>query len=196
MKPERSTSMIMNILNYAHYLLEGSIEKGEIVIDATCGNGHDTLFLSRVVGSTGQVLAFDIQQEAIDQTRQTLIENNYTNVSLILDSHANVTSHLQTKDIERVGGAIFNLGYLPQSDKQIITSGDSTVEAIENILPVLKSKGLVVLVVYHGHEGGKDEMQTVLKYAMRLPQRAYHVLQYGFINQQNDPPFIIAIQKR
>ncbi|WP_042222772.1 tRNA (mnm(5)s(2)U34)-methyltransferase [Oceanobacillus manasiensis] len=188
--------MLMNILNYAHYLLESSIEKGEKVIDATCGNGHDTLFLSRVVGNTGHVLAFDIQQQAIEHTRKVLDENHYTNVSLIHDSHANVSTHLKNDNIERVGGAIFNLGYLPQSDKSIITSGDSTVAAIDQILSVLKPNGLIVLVVYHGHEGGKDEMQTVLKYSMRLPQRAYNVLQYGFINQQNDPPFIIAIQKR
>ncbi|MFD2628947.1 class I SAM-dependent methyltransferase [Oceanobacillus kapialis] len=188
--------MLMNIINYAHYLLESSIDKGETVVDATCGNGHDTLFLSRVVGQSGKVLAFDIQEEAIENTKQALSESSYANVSFILDSHANMTTHLKAQNIELVGGAIFNLGYLPKGDKTIITNRESTVEAIQHLLPVLKTNGLVVLVVYHGHEGGKDEMHAVLKYAMNLSQRSYHVLQYGFINQQNNPPFIIAIQKR
>ncbi|WP_200415880.1 tRNA (mnm(5)s(2)U34)-methyltransferase [Virgibacillus salexigens] len=187
--------MLQGILHYAHYLLEGSIDKNETVIDATCGNGYDTLFLSNVVGKNGHVLAFDIQDDAIIATKQKLEENNRTNVSVIQDSHANLQAYIPTNEF-LIGGAVFNLGYLPKSDKSIVTKGQSTINAINTILQYLKTSGLIVLVVYHGHEGGEEEKQIVLKHVMKLNQRKYHVLRYGFINQRNNPPFIIAIQKR
>ncbi|WP_249871127.1 class I SAM-dependent methyltransferase [Oceanobacillus saliphilus] len=185
--------MLKGILNYAHYLLEESIEKGEKVIDATCGNGNDTLFLSRIVGEDGHVYAFDVQEEAIAATRKALINNTRTNVSLIHDSHENIADYINEKEI---GGAIFNLGYLPKSDKSIITKGDTTVNAIDVIVNLLKKGRLIVLVVYHGHEGGKEEKETLLRYLLHLDQKKFNVLRYGFINQQNDPPFILAVQKK
>jgi len=188
--------MLKNILNYAHYLLQQTVTKGETVIDATCGNGNDTLFLSEHVGDKGHVLAFDIQEQAIDNTKQKLAENQSSNVTLILDSHENINSYIDPKLAGHLGGAIFNLGYLPKSDKKVITKGESTTTAIETILPKLKKNGLVVLVIYHGHDGGKDEKNAVLNYVIHLDQKKYKVLRYGFINQKNDPPFIVAIQKK
>jgi SAM-dependent methyltransferase len=184
------------ILNYSHHLLEEIIEPGETVIDATCGNGNDTLFLSKLVGEFGEVIAFDIQEQAIDNTDQLLVDNNCTNVSLVLDSHANIENYL-IKELEgNIGGAIFNLGYLPKSDKTIVTEGSSTVKAIDIILRYLKKNGRIILVVYYGHEGGEEEKNTILKHVISLDQKKYNVLQYGFINQKNNPPFIIAIQKK
>lgn len=183
-----------SILNYSHHLLEEIISPGETVIDATCGNGNDTLFLSKLVGETGEVIALDIQEQAIDNTDQLLVEHHCTNVSLVLDSHENIENYL-FKDIE-IGGAIFNLGYLPKSDKSIITKGESTVRAIDTILKHLKKNGRIILVVYYGHEGGHEEKNTILKHVISLDQKQYSVLQYGFINQKNNPPFIIAIQKK
>src|SRR5699024_10501997 len=89
-----------------------------------------------------------------------------------------------------------NLGYKPKRDKKVITKGESTTAAIESILPQLKKKGLVILVIYHGHDGGKDEKNAVLNYVIHLDQKKYKVLRYGFINQKNNPPFIVAVQKK
>ncbi|MBY7143921.1 class I SAM-dependent methyltransferase [Virgibacillus sp. NKC19-3] len=186
--------MLKGILNVAHDLLEASIQKGETVIDATCGNGNDTLFLSQITGKSGHVLAFDIQDQAIKKTKQLLNENDRSNVTLIHDSHANISNYLAAD--EQVGGAIFNLGYLPRSDKSIITKGESTITALNTGLHHLKKDGLIVIVVYHGHDGGKQEKDSLLKHVAHLNQKAYTVLQHGFINQQNDPPFILAIQKK
>ncbi|PAV27717.1 16S rRNA (cytosine(1402)-N(4))-methyltransferase [Virgibacillus profundi] len=188
--------MLKGILNYAHYLLEESINKGETVIDATCGNGNDTLFLSNVVGQTGHVLAFDIQEKAINTTKRLIIDNDRTNVSLIHDSHATVSHYIPKELHGKIGGAIFNLGYLPKSDKTVITKGESTTDAIDSILSCLKKDGLIVIVVYHGHDGGRQEKESVLKHVVHLDQKEFNVLQYGFINQKNDPPFILAVQKR
>ncbi|MCG1030213.1 class I SAM-dependent methyltransferase [Virgibacillus halodenitrificans] len=186
--------MLKGILNFAHYLLEESVNPGDTTIDATCGNGNDTLFLSRIVGTNGHVIACDIQQQAIDATRQRLVEHNRFNVSFIQDSHARLKKYIN-KDTQ-IGGAIFNLGYLPKSDKLIITNGESTISAIESILDFLKQGRLIVLVVYHGHPGGEEEKNIVLKHVMNLDQNDYNVVQYGFINQKNNPPFIIAIEKK
>lgn len=119
--------MVMKILDFSHQLLKDCIKEGETVVDATCGNGNDTLFLSKLVGKTGQVYAFDIQEQAITQTKQLLEENKQVNVTLILDSHANMEKYLPETIKGKLGGAIFNLGYLPHSDKTIITKGNTTI---------------------------------------------------------------------
>ena len=188
--------MLKSILNYAHYLIQQSVTKGETVIDATCGNGNDTLFLSRLVGDEGHVLAFDIQDKAIDNTKERLSEELRHNVTVIQDSHENIPKYIDPKLTDHIGGAIFNLGYLPKGDKKIITKPESTVTALQESLRVLKTKGLVVLVIYHGHEGGKSEKNTVLNFVINLDQKKYRVLHYGFINQKNNPPFIVAVQKK
>ncbi|MBP1969568.1 16S rRNA C1402 N4-methylase RsmH [Virgibacillus natechei] len=186
--------MLSGILHYAHELLEGSINKGETVIDATCGNGNDTLFLSKIIGDSGHVLAFDIQNQAIINTKQLLDDHKCTNVTVIQDSHANIFNHVSAN--QEIGGAIFNLGYLPNSDKSVITKGESTLSAIHSILRHLKKNGLIVIVVYHGHQGGKQEKESLLEYLTSLNQKEFSVLKHEFINQKNNPPFVLAIQKR
>jgi|SRR5699024_5028727 len=189
--------MLKGILHYAHHLLENNIQKGDTVIDATCGNGHDTLFLSKLTGTSGTVFGFDIQPEAIQNTSVRLqMEAPFQNTTLIQDSHSNFLHHISVDKLTRLGGAIFNLGYLPGGDKQIVTTADSTITALEGIMTHLKSKGIIVLVIYHGHPEGKEEMEDIMKYARLLDQQLFSVLYYGFINQKNNPPFILAIEKK
>lgn len=194
---ERKLSMIKNILDYAHHLLEQNIQQGDTIIDATCGNGHDTVFLSQVAGETGKVFGFDIQLEAIDSTAKRLKDSApFQNTTLIHDSHSNFMHHISVDRLTRLGGAIFNLGYLPGGDKNIVTNSDATITAIEGMLSYLKAKGIVVLVIYHGHEEGKNEMEDIMKYARLLDQKRFTVLCYAFINQKNNPPFILAMEKK
>ncbi|GAA0436847.1 class I SAM-dependent methyltransferase [Lentibacillus halophilus] len=188
--------MIKGILKYAHHLLSESITGGDTVIDATCGNGNDTVFLSKTVGTNGHVYGFDIQEQAIIHTRDRLAREQLTNATIIHDSHSNFIHHIPVDRLTRLGGAIFNLGYLPGSDKTVITNSETTILAMEGILSHLKQNGLIVLVIYHGHKGGDQEKEHLLHYVSLLDQTYYHVLYYGFINQKNEPPFILAIQKR
>src|SRR5690625_4655614 len=187
--------MLKRIIPYAHHLLETSVKEGDVVVDATCGNGNDTLLLSSLVGETGTVYAVDVQEQAIETTKKLLTENERSNVEFIHDSHANLEQYLPESLKGTLGGAIFNLGYLPRSDKQIITQGESTIAAVETLLEFIRKKALVILVVYHGHEGGAEEKDAVLSYVKQLDQKKYAVLQYKFLNQQNNPPFVIAIEK-
>lgn len=188
--------MIKRMIPFAHDLLSNSVEKGSVVIDATCGNGNDTLFLCDLVGDDGHVYAFDVQAAAIENSKKKTSTENFENVTYVLDSHAKMDSYIPENLYGKISGAIFNLGYLPRSDKKIITQAISTIEAIEKSLDFLKENGLAIVVVYHGHEGGTEEKNSVIQFTENLAQEDYAVLKYQFINQRNNPPFLIAIQKR
>ncbi|GAB4072716.1 class I SAM-dependent methyltransferase [Barrientosiimonas marina] len=187
--------MLKGIINYSHYLMQEAVNQGDTIIDATCGNGHDTVFLSKIAGQEGHVFGFDIQDQAIAHTNELLAQNGSTNTTLIKDSHSNLLHHIPVDRLTRLGGAIFNLGFLPGSDKSIITQSETTILAIESMLLHLKQNGIIVLVVYHGHEGGDQEREELMRYVRQLNQYHYQVLFYGFVNQKNDPPFILAITK-
>lgn len=187
--------MLKRIIPFAHHLLKESIQPGDTVVDATCGNGNDTLLLCQLVGETGQVYAVDIQEQAIETTKKLIAENNYSNVTYIHDSHAKLHEYLPEDVKGKLGGAVFNLGYLPRSDKKVITKGDSTIAAIETLLEYIREKALIVIVIYHGHEGGAEEKNAVLNYVSKLDQKRFAVLKYRFLNQKNNPPFVIAIEK-
>ncbi|WP_431027600.1 class I SAM-dependent methyltransferase [Lysinibacillus sp. LZ02] len=180
------------VLQYAQTLLKSAIQEGDIAVDATAGNGHDTLFLAQLVGDDGFVYAFDVQKQAVDATLHRLLDHALEHRALVLnDGHENVAKHV-TKP---VAGAIFNLGYLPGSDHNIITRPNTTIQALESLLTLLKVGGIIVLVIYHGHEGGKEERDEVIRFVSNLPQKSIHVLRYEFLNQKNNPPFIIALEK-
>ncbi len=186
---------IEGVLSFAKTLLARSIKPGDIAIDATVGNGHDAVFLAELVGVTGHVYGFDIQKEAIDQSLKHLFENGLQDrVTLHLLGHENVQSIL-TNPIS-IGGAIFNLGYLPGGNKEIVTTPKTTISAVQQIYSLLKPGGIIVIVIYHGHEGGAFERDMLLNYVKQIDQQDAHVLCYQFINQGNYPPFIIAIEKR
>jgi len=183
---------LQRVLQYAQSLLEMSVGEGDIAVDATAGNGHDTLFLANLVGDDGYVYAFDVQKQAVDATLHRLLDHALEHRAIVLrDGHENVAKYV-TKP---VAGAIFNLGYLPGSDHDIITKPNTTIQSLESLLQLLKIGGMIVLVIYHGHEGGKEERDEVIRFVSTLPQKSIHVLRYEFLNQQNDPPFVIALEK-
>ncbi|MBI6864613.1 class I SAM-dependent methyltransferase [Lysinibacillus sp. RSDA_15] len=183
---------LQRVLQYAQQLLKDSVEEGDTVVDATAGNGHDTLFLAQLVGDEGQVYAFDVQKKAVDATLHRLLDQGLEHRALVLNKgHEEVANFIH----KPVAAAIFNLGYLPGSNHDIITKPTTTIQAIEDLLKLLKVGGLIILVIYHGHPGGKEERDTVTDYVSQLPQKYVHVLKYEFLNQQNDPPFIIALEK-
>lgn len=185
------------ILPFARSLLKKAIKEGDVAIDCTVGNGHDTVYLATLVGSTGKVIGFDIQETAIQQTTERLHANNLLErVALFKQGHEHMNKVIDQKYVGKIGGAIFNLGYLPGSDKTIVTKPKTTIAAIEQLLDIMATEGVIVLVIYHGHEEGAIERDILLQYVKKLDQQHVHVLQYQFINQKNCPPFIIAIEKR
>ena len=178
------------ILPFSKNLLERALKPGDIAVDGTAGNGHDTLFLAKLVGETGHVYSFDVQKEAIVSTQNKLDEEKLTNVSLIHDGHENL-SHYVTHP---VSAAIFNLGYLPGSDQSITTQGQTTWKAVTDLLTLLKKNGILILVIYHRHLEGKAERHHLESRLQELDSKIYQVLTYQFTNRKT-APFIIAIEK-
>ncbi len=188
---ESIEELLNNACSISKVLINGIVKPGDIVVDATLGAGHDSLFLSELIGSTGKIYAFDLQEQAINSAKQTL-ENANCAIEYINDSHANIVKHLK----DPIKLAIFNLGYLPGSNKAITTTAESTVAAVDSLLNLLEKDGVVVLVIYRGHDEGKREHEAIFAYTRKLPQNAYNVAYTDFINQKNNPPVLLTIQKR
>jgi len=187
--------LLQSPLAFSHALLKQTVHAGDSVIDATAGNGNDTLLLANLVGKDGRVIAFDIQEEAIAITREKLLAAGLNDrVDLQHNGHEHILEICP--DSESISAIVFNLGYLPKGDKSIVTIPETTLKALDASLNVLKKKGMLLVMVYHGHPGGKKEKSAVLDFASALPQEYFNVLNYGFINQKNDPPFLLAIEKR
>ena len=185
------------ILPYAKILLEKAVKSGDIVVDATLGNGHDTLFLAQLVGESGKVYGFDVQDEAIAASSKRLTDEGLLERTVLIHhGHETIAENIPNYRHGKITGAIFNLGYLPGSDKTIVTKPETTIAAIEQLLEIVAPEGIIVLVIYHGHEGGEVERDSLLDFCRKIDQKEAQVLQYQFINQQNNPPFIVAIEKR
>ncbi|SFJ16526.1 Putative rRNA methylase [Terrisporobacter glycolicus] len=173
--------------------LEKIIEKGHVVIDATMGNGYDTVYLGNLVGETGKVYAFDVQEEALTSTRKKVVRDNMEDrIELIHDGHENLDKYVK----EEVSCVVFNLGYLPRAKHMVITKPDTTLEAIKKSLEILKPNGIISIAAYIGHEGGLDEKNYICEYLDNLDQKQYNVLHMEFTNQINNPPQLILVEKK
>ncbi|WP_025025438.1 tRNA (mnm(5)s(2)U34)-methyltransferase [Caldalkalibacillus mannanilyticus] len=184
------------ILPFTRSLLQEVVDRGDTVVDATMGNGLDTLFLATLVGKDGTVFAYDIQEEAIQKTKERLIrEGQLTQAQLLLKGHETMEEEL-SQLTKPISAAMFNLGYRPGGDKEIVTYPKSTIQALHILSRYLKKDGIITLVVYSGHEQGKAEKTALLDEIRAWDQSLYSILKYEFINQLNHPPFLIAIQKK
>ncbi|MCX7772977.1 MAG: methyltransferase domain-containing protein [Clostridia bacterium] len=176
----------------AHELAEKIVRPGDAVIDATMGNGHDTLFMADLVGEAGRVYAFDIQESAVAKTRERIEKAGFTSrCHLIHDGHQNMDLYVK----EPVKLIIYNLGYLPGGDHNIGTRAETTIAAVEKSLSLISNDGLVIIVIYHGGDSGFEERDALLSYLISLDCKKYSVMKTDFINQINCPPILIAIEK-
>lgn len=181
-----------NATNIAKELIKKKVIKGSIVVDATVGNGYDTLLLAELIGEEGKVYGFDIQQSAINNTKQKLIKNNLNErVYLIKDSHENIDKHI----VSKVDLVVFNLGYLPGGNHDIVTKAETTIIAIAKSLELLKKNGLLLVTTYVGHNEGKTEDKYINEYFSHLDQKKFNVLKFEFINQINNPPLLYGVEK-
>ncbi|MEK8131000.1 class I SAM-dependent methyltransferase [Paenibacillus filicis] len=187
----------VSILGFAHQLIEARLKPGEAAIDATAGNGIDTVFLAKQVGADGQVYAFDIQESALESTAERCRrEVPGYGIELLHRSHAELAEAVPAKWHGQIGAVTFNLGYLPGHDHATITLPASTLGALEAAARLLRPGGIITIVVYSGHPGGELEADAVEAWAAGLPQQAYQAMTYRFMNQRNHPPYVIAVEKR
>lgn len=184
--------IIKNSLHQSHEIIGKIVKPGDTVIDATAGNGGDTVFLAGLVGPAGHVWSFDIQQQALDRTLEKLKQSNLEGiVTLICDSHSDMDAYVRGP----VRAVMFNLGYLPGGDHNIGTRGPSTVTAIKKATELIEVNGLVTVVVYYGGDSGFEEKEQVLDFVKTIDYKRFTVSQTEFVNQVNCPPILICIEK-
>jgi len=175
----------------SHLLLRRFVKTGDHVIDATCGNGKDTLLLAELVGKAGHVYAFDVQPEALDRTAGRLSEQGLDQwVSLLQAGHERL-SELVTESIQAV---VFNLGWLPGASREITTRTDTTLIALQAALQLLAPAGLLLIICYPGHAGGDQEAAAVVAWCSGLSPRSYFVWRMGQLNVADGAPFCLVIQ--
>lgn len=185
--------MFTNAVNISKDILKKELKTGDTAVDATCGNGNDTVFMAQLVGECGKIYSFDIQKNAIENTRENLKKNNSEmQVELICDSHINIKEYIKTK----VKVVMFNLGYLPGGDHSITTKVDTTMVAIKNSIDLLDTGGIILIISYPGHTEGRYENQAIISFTSMLDQKLYNAAHLKFTNQVNNPPELTVIEKR
>jgi hypothetical protein len=194
--------LFKNHLDLAHQYWKLLLRPGDIAIDATCGNGNDSLFISKQIllqGQTegmGELFLFDIQQTALNKALELL--------SLHLDTQQLsrirpfLSCHSIFPDVIReatVALAAYNLGYLPGGDKSLTTRVSSSLVSLQNVLSLIKPGGVVSVTCYPGHSEGQREEEAILKWASALPPYTWNCCHHKWINSVQAPSLLI-LQKR
>ena len=181
------------ITEWCHHFIREHVKQGDLCIDATAGNGNDTLLLCRLVGEEGKVIAFDIQEQAVVNTRKRLEENGVSKqAKVLLESHTNMGQYAEPDSISCI---VFNFGYLPGGDHTLATRKESSIKAIHEGLGLLKKGGMMSLCIYSGGDSGFEERDAILAELKELNPKKYLVIMSQYYNRPNNPPIPVMIIK-
>ena len=193
-------NLLTQTTELARHLTQAYLSPGDLAIDATCGRGNDTLWLAEAVGPSGKVLAMDIQEEACRDTREKTKE--LSQVRVVQDSFVHLAIQWKVwlgttrlSEEQRPGAVVFNLGYLPGGDKEIVTSREVTVPALTAAADLIRTGGLITVVLYDGHPEGEEEKKAVLAFGAGLDGREYHTGYFSFPNQEKAPEVMWITRK-
>ncbi len=176
----------IRLTDHARSFISQGIKPGDSVIDATAGNGHDTLFLAESVGESGLVFAFDIQEQAIHKVRLRLQQSDHSRpLKLVHSGHQNMSQHIPASLHGSISAIMFNLGYLPGADHQLTTQTETTLKALDQACTLLAPGSRISIIAYPGHKSGKLETQQVRQWANGLSDSAFAL---NMINPQTDNP--------
>ena len=176
----------------AHSYWEKLIKPGDVVIDATLGNGYDTLFLAKLLKGDGQLIGYDIQKNAIENTLALLKKNlQKEELECITLKHA---SH-EFFEVPFAKLIVYNLGYLPGGDKTITTHAETTLNSIKDACRILQEGGAVSVMCYVGHEEGAEEYEKLFTYFSSLPPEKFLVCHHQWINREKAPSFFWCVKK-
>ena len=183
---------MVDLMALEKQFLSAHIKEGITAVDFTMGNGHDTLFLSKAIGENGKLYAFDIQDQALNNTRQRLIENNCPeNYILIKASHSLVKDYVK----EKINVGVFNLGYLPGGDKSVTTLRETTLPAVDAAIELLADDGIILIAIYPGHAEGDAEGRLLTERLSVLDRKQICVSRFTILNSPTSPYFI-AVEKK
>ncbi len=176
-----------DIIHLAHIILNAHISKEDIVVDATMGNGHDTVFLAKLAK---HVFAFDIQKQALDNTMKLLEAHQLSNVTLFHETHEHIVGL-----VSDFKGVVFNLGYLPNGDHSITTKKETTLKTLDMLLSVLRPTHFILIVVYPGHQEGYEESLAIDDYLKSVDSASFSIIRSDLPYQDHRPPYLLFIQK-
>jgi tRNA1(Val) A37 N6-methylase TrmN6 len=183
----------ISVTDWCAQFIHQQVCPGDLCIDATMGNGNDTLLLSSLVGEAGRVLAFDIQEQALSNTKERLLcagaPENYT---LYQISHESMGDYAAVNSVSCI---VFNFGYLPGGDHAKATRSESSLTALKASLTLLKKGGLLSLCIYSGGDSGFEERDAILTWLAGLDPKQYLVIKSDYYNRPNHPPIPVLVIK-
>ena len=178
----------LSILNRARSLMKENLKQNDLVVDATLGQGKDSLFLLEII-EKGHLFGFDIQKEAIKKSKELLKE--YKNYTLFNTGHENMFKNLKEYE-NKISLIVFNLGYLPKGNKEITTKKETTIKAIKQGIKLLNKKGHIVITIYPGHKEGLKEQKEIIKFLKNDKNLKYE--EY-YNTEKKESPFVINIKR-
>lgn len=177
----------------AREVIGQAVLPGDAALDATMGNGHDTLMLCEAVGPAGKVYAFDVQEQALAETEKRLKEHGMDGRAVLIQAgHEHMAEYVK----EPVRAVMFNLGWLPGGDHDVTTRWETTRQAVESALSLLLPMGVLVICAYPGHAEGEREKRELTAFLSGLSNREYNVLRQQFLNAGPGAPECFVIQKQ
>jgi Predicted S-adenosylmethionine-dependent methyltransferase involved in cell envelope biogenesis len=179
---------------FAHKILKEQLNHTSLVVDATVGNGFDSLFIAEILGRNGKLFGFDIQKQAIDNT-QAKLQDVQCQIQLFLQGHETIFQTL-VEYCRKIDAVVFNLGYLPYGQPEITTQTATTFSAIIQAFALLRVKGIIVIVAYRGHDTGKIEQNFLDEWLAKVADKQAYITKYEQFNTQNDAPLVYCIEKR
>lgn len=180
------------ITEWCHHFIREQVKEGDYCVDATAGNGNDTKVLCELVGTTGKVYAFDIQQQAVARTKERLEQAGLLERAEVLCvSHTKMADYVK----EEVSCIVFNFGYLPGGNHELATRKETSILAIHEGLRLLKKGGIMSLCIYSGGDSGFEERDAILEELKTLDKNKYLVIVSAYYNRSNNPPIPVLILK-
>ncbi|MDU1315061.1 MAG: class I SAM-dependent methyltransferase [Clostridium septicum] len=176
---------VANISDLSHYIIKDFLERKNIAIDATLGNGHDTDFLSEIFN---KVYSFEIQKDPCELYNKKALNN----VEVINDSHDKFIEYIN----DNVDCIMYNLGFLPGGNKEITTLHETSIKSIKQGLEILNHGGIMTICIYKGHDEGKKEESCILEYIKTLPKNKFGVMSHSYLNRNKTAPSLIVIEKK
>jgi tRNA1(Val) A37 N6-methylase TrmN6 len=187
----------ISLVDKAHELAGARLCPGAVAIDATVGNGYDTLFLLQRVAPEGRVYGFDIQQSALESARKRIVNPGLQDcLTLFLRSHAEMDEMVPRAQHGLVSAMMFNLGYLPGGDKSVITRTESTLAALSAASRLLSPDGIITIVAYSGHAGGAHECDQVRQWCAQLDSERFEVERVEAKPGDQSSPRLFAVTRK
>lgn len=185
--------MIRQLTEFTHFIWSGYLIEGMKVLDATVGNGQDAEFICKRIGKAGTLEGIDIQNIAVEKSRERLTESGLSNFNLICIDHSEIESLYSSDTFDM---AVYNLGYLPTTNKTITTTMQKTERSLNTALHLIKVGGVISVTVYPGHEEGRAESDWIQSWANHLNSKIYHVMKLVYMNQGKGAPYLILIERK